>query len=110
MRARSPLRQFALERLTIGGLALVLAALAAVPGETVPGGAPAPCDGTRRAATPDTGARAFADDVEPRTGIDLEVRVLNLRVEFPWMRALPISPGHRIVISLAPRDADDRRP
>jgi hypothetical protein len=113
MRAWSSLRQFAFERLTIAGLALALAALAVVPGGTSPG-APhdPPCDAERRArASALDGADAFVDEViEPRTGIDLEVRVLNLRVEFPWMRALPVSPGHHIVISLLARESDDRRP
>jgi hypothetical protein len=113
MRPRSPLRQFAFERLTIGALALGLAAMAVVPGGAGP--TPqhdAPCDEASHAvvSTPEGGASAWTEEVEPRTGIDLEVRVLNLRVEFPWMRALPVSPGHHIVISLLARDSDAGRP
>jgi hypothetical protein len=36
--------------------------------------------------------------VSPR-GVDLELRILNLRVEFPWLKDLPVTPGRRIVIS-----------
>jgi hypothetical protein len=35
-------------------------------------------------------------------GIDLELRVLNVRIEFPWLKNLPISPGHRLVIAWFP--------
>lgn len=42
-------------------------------------------------------------DVPVSRGIDLEVRLFHVRIEFPWMKALPVSPGHHIVISvLAP--------
>lgn len=32
-------------------------------------------------------------------GVDLEVRLLNVRIEFPWLARLPITPARRIVIS-----------
>jgi hypothetical protein len=32
-------------------------------------------------------------------GLDLQVRILHVRIEFPWMKSLPITPGRRIVIS-----------
>jgi hypothetical protein len=38
-------------------------------------------------------------------GVDLELRVLNLRIEFPWLKDLPITPGRRIVISWMERGA-----
>jgi hypothetical protein len=98
MRVSLPIRRFVVERLTVVALALALAALAVVPGATTA----SPCP-----AAPPAGE---GDDPRPSTGIDLEVRVLNLRVEFPWMRALPVSPAHHIVISLLARDAGDPPP
>jgi hypothetical protein len=41
-----------------------------------------------------------ADEETVSRGVNLEVRLLHLRIEFPWMRALPVTPGHRIVISV----------
>jgi hypothetical protein len=41
-------------------------------------------------------------------GLDLEIRVFNLRIEFPILKSLPLRPGRHIVLSFfAP--ADDRR-
>lgn len=34
------------------------------------------------------------------SGVDLEVRVWRLRVGFPWLKYLPITPGRRIVIAI----------
>jgi hypothetical protein len=36
---------------------------------------------------------------EPSTGLDLELRIWHLRIEFPWLKALPVSPGRHIVVS-----------
>ena len=33
-------------------------------------------------------------------GLDLELRVWKLRIEFPWLKSLPIRPGRNIVISV----------
>jgi hypothetical protein len=38
------------------------------------------------------------------TGIDLEIRILHVSIEFPWLKALPISLGQRIVISLMAKE------
>lgn len=42
---------------------------------------------------------AANDDATP-AGIDLELRVWKLRIEFPWLKSLPVRPGRSIVISL----------
>ena len=116
MRERNPIRRFAVERFTIVLVALALTALAVVPGWTTP--APCPEQKMRVSASdgwpPSPGATipppSGLDPDEPRRprkGIDLSLRVWNLRVEFPWMRALPISPGHHIVISLFARESTD---
>ena len=33
-------------------------------------------------------------------GLDLELRVWKLRIEFPWLKSLPVRPGRPIVISI----------
>jgi hypothetical protein len=43
---------------------------------------------------------ALADDAS--TGLDLEVRIGRIRVEFPWLKTLPITPGRHIVFTLLP--------
>ena len=105
MRAPLSIRRFAIERLTVVLLALALAVLAVAPGGT----AQTPCT-VRSTPAPmlttaafDRPAAATAEERQPKSGIDLTLRVWNLRVEFPWMRALPVSPGHHIVISLFAR-------
>jgi hypothetical protein len=115
MRERNPIRRFAVERFTIVLVALALTALAVVPGGTTP----APCpermraelsngaDLSQGATVPPPSGLDPDEPRRPRKGIDLSLRVWNLRVEFPWMRALPISPGHHIVISLFPRESTD---
>jgi hypothetical protein len=64
--------------------------------------------------TPVTGARmtrlvtaaphaaSFGDDDEDvaPTGVDLQVRVWTLRIEFPWLKSLPVRPGRQIVVSI----------
>ena len=42
---------------------------------------------------------ATADDVTP-PGIDLELRVWKLRIEFPWLKSLPVRPGRSVRISI----------
>jgi hypothetical protein len=110
MRARLLIRRFAVERFTIALLAIALMTMAVVPGGT----SPVPCPDRALAAVPVSGATIpppiGLDPEEPRRplkGIDLSLRVWNLRVEFPWMRSLPISPGHHIVISLFPRESSE---
>jgi hypothetical protein len=57
-------------------------------------------DGARQAA-----ADASAADTTS-TGLDLEVRIWNVRIGFPWLKSLPVTPGRRIVLSLWDTDAD----
>lgn len=56
----------------------------------------------RYADVRDTQARASLARLEPPapTGIDLEVRIWRMRIEFPWLKALPLSPGRHIVVSI----------
>jgi hypothetical protein len=43
---------------------------------------------------------ALAEDAS--TGLDLEVRIGRIRVEFPWLKTLPITPGRHVVFTLLP--------
>ncbi len=91
-------------RMMLGTLALALAGLAAGPVSThghcrdtapaaaVPPPAPPAEFAHARASGPDT------FDAPATSGIDLELRVLNVRIEFPWLKNLPISPARRLVI------------
>ena len=64
------------------------------------GASDAPCkDGAAAAAGKPVPAAPRAADVTP-TGIDLELRVWKLRIEFPWLKSLPVRPGRSVVISL----------
>jgi hypothetical protein len=40
------------------------------------------------------------------TGLDLEVRIWNVRIGFPWLKSLPVTPGRRIVVSLWETESD----
>lgn len=35
-------------------------------------------------------------------GIDLQIRMGRLRIEFPWLRGLPVTPARRIVVTVEP--------
>ena len=48
----------------------------------------------RPSPTPAAGA------ADSPAGIDLELRVWKLRIEFPWLKSLPVRPGRSIVISV----------
>ena len=41
-----------------------------------------------------------ANGADTPAGLDLELRVWKLRIEFPWLKSLPIRPGRNIVISV----------
>lgn len=58
--------------------------------------------GERRAAWHD--AEHDAESVS--TGLDLEVRIWNVRIAFPWLKSLPLTPGRHIVLSLWEPDTD----
>jgi hypothetical protein len=38
----------------------------------------------------------------PTTGVSLQIRVGRFRIEFPWLRALPVAPGVEVTVSVAP--------
>ena len=87
----------------IGRLAMGIAAVALLAAFSVPVATSAlTCREARVAAAP---VQATSDVLESR-GLDLEVRILNVRIEFPWLKTLPISPGRRIVISWLTDSAD----
>ena len=41
-----------------------------------------------------------ADEDATPLGIDLELRVWKLRIEFPWLKSLPVRPGRSVRISI----------
>ena len=79
-------------------VAAVLVMLAIGSGITT-GASDAPC----KEAVP-TVAKASptpaASDADTPAGIDLELRVWKLRIEFPWLKSLPVRPGRSVVISI----------
>jgi hypothetical protein len=94
MSAWSPIRRATWERLAV---------LALITGFVVLTAAPAATRGTICSEdTPASSVSTASRDAEQPTsrGIDLELRIFNLRIEFPWMKALPITPGHHIVITV----------
>ncbi len=55
------------------------------------------------ARTPDTAPPASANarrDGTQSTGLDVEVKIWNVHVEFPWLRVLPVTPARRVVVRL----------
>lgn len=48
-------------------------------------------------------------EAAPSTGLDLEVRIGRIHIEFPWLKALPISPGRHVVLELMPVRGDGGR-
>jgi hypothetical protein len=50
--------------------------------------------------------RALTDALSASAGVDLEVRIWNVRIGFPWLKSLPLTPGRRIVVSLWDADPD----
>jgi hypothetical protein len=44
--------------------------------------------------------------VSGSAGLDLEVRIWNVRIGFPWLKSLPVTPGRRIVVSLWETEPD----
>jgi hypothetical protein len=56
-----------------------------------------------------TAAQADAGQPAPgysTTGLDLEVRIWNVRIGFPWLKTLPVTPGRHIVVSLWETESD----
>src|SRR5262245_16831056 len=80
-------------------VAAVLVMLAIGSGITT-GASDAPCKDA--VARPAHAAAVPAADSQATTpaGVDLELRVWKLRIEFPWLKSLPIRPGRNIVISV----------
>lgn len=79
-------------------VAAVLVMLAIGSGITT-GASDAPCKDAV-AKTANASPRPAAHDADSPAGIDLELRVWKLRIEFPWLKSLPIRPGRNIVISV----------
>ena len=82
-------------------VAVVLVMLAIGSGITT-GASDPPCKdavASTAAAAKASPAPAMADDLTP-PGLDLELRVWKLRIEFPWLKSLPVRPGRSIVISV----------
>jgi hypothetical protein len=54
------------------------------------------------AAQADAGLRDRGRPVpaDVTTGLDLEVRIWNVRIGFPWLKSLPVTPGRHVVVSL----------
>jgi hypothetical protein len=81
-------------------VAAVLVMLAIGSGITT-GASDAPCkDAVAAPAHAATPSPAPARDADTPVGLDLELRVWKLRIEFPWLKSLPIRPGRNIVISV----------
>jgi hypothetical protein len=79
-------------------VAAVLVMLAIGSGITT-GASDAPCkDAVARTAK--ASPQPAAHDAGAPTGLDLELRVWKLRIEFPWLKSLPIRPGRNIVVSV----------
>jgi hypothetical protein len=81
-------------------VAAVLVMLAIGSGITT-GASDPPCkDAVVEAAQPASPSSiAAGDDLTP-PGIDLELRVWKLRIEFPWLKSLPVRPGRSVRISI----------
>ncbi len=84
-------------------VAAVLVMLAIGSGITT-GASDAPCKDAVAKDPVAEGAKASprpaANDAGAPAGLDLELRVCKLRIEFPWLKSLPIRPGRNIVISV----------
>jgi hypothetical protein len=81
-------------------VAAVLVMLAIGSGITT-GASDAPCKDAVAKSAKASPAPAAADDAAATpAGLDLELRVWKLRIEFPWLKSLPIRPGRNIVISV----------
>jgi hypothetical protein len=79
-------------------VAAVLVMLAIGSGITT-GASDAPCKEAVTKAAKASPAPA-ATDADAPTGLDLELRVWKLRIEFPWLKSLPVRPGRHIVVSV----------
>ena len=60
-----------------------------------------------RARTPEAGCSSGTpmtetriSDANGRTGIGVELEVMNLHIELAWFESVPVSPGRRLVFSL----------
>jgi hypothetical protein len=62
-------------------------------------------------ASPDVASAALDElpAADASTGLDLEVRIGRIHIEFPWLKALPISPGRHVVLELMPARGADAR-
>jgi hypothetical protein len=72
----------------------------AAPSEQAPAPAPAATPTAAKAADQPAAAADLRLPTDGSTGLDLEVRIWNVRIEFPWLKSLPVTPGRHIVLSL----------
>jgi hypothetical protein len=56
-------------------------------------------------AEPAAAATVVRQPADGSTGLDLEVKIWNVRIEFPWLKSLPVTPGRHIVLTLFESDA-----
>jgi hypothetical protein len=80
-------------------VAAVLVMLAIGSGITT-GASDAPCKDAVGKDAAGNAAPVAEDVVATPGGLDLELRVWKLRIEFPWLKSLPVRPGRHIVISV----------
>jgi hypothetical protein len=71
--------------------------------------APAPTPTAVKAATVPPAAADLRQAGDASTGLDLEVRIFNVRIEFPWLKSLPVTPGRHVVLSLFETDSEANR-
>jgi hypothetical protein len=90
-------RRFRPLLLMVAGLLVMLAVGSGI----LAGATDPPCKDTVHAAQVEARAQARTTltAVQP-TGVDLQVRIWKLRIEFPWLKALPVRPAQHIVVSI----------
>jgi hypothetical protein len=80
------------------GALLILAGLGAAPALAWRSRS-ADCGGVG-AAPARPAAAANVDPANDRTGLGVELEVLNLRIELAWFESVPVKPARRLVFSL----------
>ena len=90
-------RRFRPLLLMVAGLLVMLAVGSGI----LAGATDPPCKDTVHAAQMEAMAqsRPALTAVQP-AGVDLQVRIWKLRIEFPWLKSLPVRPAQHIVVSI----------
>lgn len=93
----SDARRFRPLLLMVAGLLVMLAVGSGI----LAGATDPPCKDTVHAAQVEalTHAKPTLTAVQP-AGVDLQVRIWKLRIEFPWLKSLPVRPAQHIVVSI----------